>query len=185
MKGLSSAEHQVLIRSVGTHRAGRPLSPLEVACLLRKGLDAGTRLVELANELDIGPTQIRTFLKLLELAPEIQHLADWKGKKAATISFTALAQLAVLDPADQILVAKEILRHRLTSKEVIELVQIIGRSGRPTHVCISDVLKLRPQLEIRHLFVGSITSDIAKQSVVSLQQAERDKLMAQVLESIF
>lgn len=185
MKGLSKTECQALIRSVGTHRARRPLSPLEVARLLRKALDAGAKLVECANELDIGPTQIRTFLKLLELTPEIQHLADWKGNKTATISFTALAQLARLCPADQNLVSTAILRHRMTSAEVIQLVQIMQRSGRPTSACIDDVLKLRPLVEVQHLFVGSIKSEIAKESVVLLQQAERDQLMARVLEGLF
>lgn len=148
-------------------------------------MDGGSTLAECAEELDIGPTQIRSFLKLLDLTPEIQHLADWKGKKAATISFTALAQLARLRPADQSLVAKAILRHCMTSAEVIQLVQIMQRSGRPASACIDDALKLRPQVETRHLFVGSIVSETTKQSVGILQQEKRDILMAQVLETIF
>lgn len=185
MSGLSSSERQALIRSVGTHRAMRHLSPLEVAHLLRKAMDGGSTLAECAEELAIGPTQIRTFLKLLDLTPDIQHLADWRGRRNATISFTALAQLARLQPADQGLVAEAILRHDMTSAEVIQVVQMMQRSGQPASACITNALKLRPQIETRHLFVGSITSDSAKRSVVSLQQAERDQLMVQILESIF
>ena len=184
MRGLSGPEHQAHIRSVGTHRARRHLSPLEVARLLRKALDAGTTIVQCVEELAIGPTQIRAFLKLLDLTPEIQHLADWKGKKAATISFTSLAQLARLHHTDQREVAEAILRHRMTSSEVIQLVQIMQRSGRSASDCIADALRLRPEVETRHLFVGSITSDTTKENVGTLHQGRRDYLIAQVLGEI-
>lgn len=184
MRGLSTEEYKALLRSVGTHRGDRPLSPLEVACLLKKSMAAGSTRQECAKDLQLGSTQVATFLKLLDLAPEIQHLADWRGSTSASISFSALAELARLCRPDQIEAANGILLHRLTWKEVVQLVQLADRSAKPMSQCIDQVLKLRPQVEIRHLFIGAITSGGAKRHVESLSQRKRDQLFAHALEEL-
>ena len=184
MDGISTQEQQALILSVGTHRVNRPFSPLEVAHVLRKAIDHWGGVRSCSETLGIGSTQIRTFLRLLDLTPEIQHLADWRGSQNASVSFSSLAELARLRPDDQVQATKAVLRHRMTWKEVVGLVQILERSGRSAADAIEDVLKLRPQIETRHLFVGSIGADETRYAIDCLPQSERDKLMARTLQAL-
>ena len=184
MIGLTGRELQDITLSVGTHRGTRRLSPLEVARLIEKTLSSGTTRKECAHALGIGPTQVGTFMKLLSLKTEIQHLADWRGTKNASIPFSTLAELARLSPEDQVKAAEAVLRHDLKWKEVVQLTQISGRSRQAIEECISNVLKLRPQIETRHLFVGAITSYPLRTYLQSFPQSERDRLIERTLRRL-
>ena len=184
MKGLTAKERQDITLSVGTHRGSRRLSPLEVARLIQKTMSAGTSRRECASALDIGPTQLSTFLKLLTLRSEIQHLADWRGTKSASIPFSTLAELARLSANDQVKAAEAVLRHQLKWKEVIQLTQISDRSGLSIEECIANVLKLRPQIDTRHLFVGAITTDALRARLHSIPQVDRDAVFERTLSRL-
>ncbi len=183
--GLSGDDYRDLVLSVGTHRKSRRLSPLEVAQLLAKALAAGATRDDCATALGIGTTQIRTFLQLLDLNDEIQHLADWRGSKNATVPFSTLAEVARVAPHDQVEVVDSVLRHGLTWKEVIQLVQIANRSEKPIDECITDVLNLRPEVETRHLFVGAITSEHLMRQIGAKSQSDRDRMFHQALNRLF
>jgi hypothetical protein len=58
------------------------------------------------------------------------------------------------------------------------------RSEKPIAQCIDEILKLRPQVETRHLFVGAVTSKGLRKHLDTLIQAERDKLFDHVLEAV-
>lgn len=182
--GLSAEEYRDLVLSVGTHRKTRRLSPLEVARLLAKALETGVTRRDCAIELGLGQTQVGTFLKLLNLAVEIQHLADWKGTKNATIPFSTLAELARLAPSDQIEAVSSVLRHGLTWKEVVQIVQIANRSTKTIGECITNVLNLRPTIVTRHLFFGAITSDCLMSDMKTIDQGERDRLFSRALNRL-
>ena len=184
MVGLTAKEIQDMTLSVGTHRGTRRLSPLEVASLIDKALTIGASRKECALALGIGPTQVSTFLKLLNLQPEIQHLADWRGTKNASIPFSTLAELARLSPNDQAKAAEAVLRHDMKWKEVVQLSQISDRSEQGIEDCIDSVLRLRPQIETRHLFMGVITSDPLKTHLRAIPQSERDVLMERTLRRL-
>ena len=181
---LTREEYRDLTLSIGTHRSTRRLSPIEVARLLEKALEAGATRRECAAELGVGSTQVGTFLKLLDLASGIQHFADWRGTKSASISFSTLAELSRLSPHDQVDAAKSVLRHDLTWKEVVQLVQMVDRSEQGVRECIAKVLKLRPQIETRHLFVGAITSESLQRYLESLSKSDRDRLIKQTFVRI-
>ena len=184
MHGLTTSEYQSLILSVGTHRNDRLLSPMEVADLLAKSIAAGTSRRGCSEALGLGISQLGTFLNLNKLDPGVRQLAGWRGTTDATIAFSTLSQLVVLSPEDQLDVAQAILRHRITRKETEQVIQIHSRSGKQISDCISDVLHLRPEIEIRHVLFGAITSEEAKERFVSLTQKDRDKLMKQALVSV-
>ena len=184
MKGLTATELQDITLSVGTHRGSRRLSPLEVAQVIQKSVHAGTSRKECASALGIGPTQVSTFLKLLSLETDIQHLADWRGAKNATVPFSTLAELARLPSKDQAKAAEAVLRHDLKWKEVIQLTQIWDRSGRSIEECIASILKLRPQIDTRHLFVGAITVAPLRDRLHSMPQIDRDALFERVLRRL-
>lgn len=184
MQGLTPEEHKALLRSVGTHRGERVLSPLEVARLLKKAIADSSTRKQCAKALNLGQTQVTTFLKLLDIAPEIQHLADWGGSANASIAFSSLAELARLGQSEQVEAANAILRYGLTWKEVVQLVQIADRSGQPIGLCKDEILKLRPQVETRHLFVGAIISESLRRYIESCLQSERDKLLEDALAKL-
>jgi len=146
MEGLTPEERRDLILSVGTHRGQRRLSPLEVARLLQKARASGATNKDCSDALQIGVTQISTFLRLLQLTPEVQHLAGWGSARQASIPFSSLAELNRFPAVDQLRVAEVILREGLSWKEVIELVQIAKRSGDPVDECIALVLDRRPKI---------------------------------------
>ena len=181
MKGLTPEEYKALLRSVGTHRAERLLSPLEVAHFLKRAVAAGSTRKQCAEALNLGQTQVATFLKLPSLAPDIRHLADWGRSTNAFVSFSSLAELARLSQPEQIEIANAILRYGLTGKEVVQLVQIADRSEKPIATCIDEIIKLRPQIETRHLFVGAVASESLRQRIEGRLQSERDKQFEEVL----
>ena len=75
---LEPQELKGLILSVGTHRAERPLSPLEVGVLVRKATQRGTDLKDIAEATQLeGTTQLSRFTKLLELPTDTHYLIDW------------------------------------------------------------------------------------------------------------
>jgi hypothetical protein len=182
---LSPEERKLLLRSVGTHRSERSLSPIEVAELLQKAVAAGSKRQECSAELQIGPTQIATFLRLLDLAPQIRHLADWGSTSASTIAFSSLAELSRLQFDQQIKAATAMLEHKLSWKEAVQLAQISQRSRRPIEDSINAVVKLRPDIERRHLFVGAIPSEDLRRSIKMISHKERDAIFQSVLNETF
>ena len=184
MNGISDLEYQRLLLSVGTHRNIRPLSPVEVAELLGKAIAAGATRTQCAQALGVGPSQISVFLNLLNVAPQVRHLADWQGSKAASIPFSTLAELRRLQHDDQVIAANAALSHKLTWKEVVQLVQIAIRSGNPVEDCIAQVLKLRPVIITRHLFVGAVTSQEVQRRLAPMPQSDRDGLLSDAVTKL-
>ena len=184
MIGISDLEYQRLLLSVGTHRSVRPLSPFEVAKLLGKAITAGATKTQCAQDLGVGLTQISVFLNLLRIAPQVGHLADWQGSKAASIAFSTMAELRRLQHDDQVVAANAALAHKLTWKEVVQLVQIVIRSGNSVEDCIAQVLKLRPVVLTRHLFVGAVTSQEVQRRLAAMPQSERDGLLSDALAKL-
>ena len=184
MIGLSNEDYRDLVLSVGTHRNSRRLSPLEVGKLLARAMASGATRQDCATGLHIGVTQVRTFLRLLDLDPKVQQFADWSSTKNATIPFSTMAELARLSPQDQVQAVDSVLRHNLTWKEVVQLVQIAKRSDKAIDECIADVLNLRPEVVTRHLFVGAITSEHLARHIRATDQAERDRLFARVINQL-
>ena len=184
MKGLSDQELKELIISVGTHQQERRLSPLEVAKILEKSIKAGASRRECAEAIGLGTTYVGYFLRLLNLSPEIQHLAKWGHAKGVGIAFSAMAWLTRLAPEDQFYAAEAILKHDLTWKEVVELVQLASRSYKTIEKCVEAVLQRRPIIETRHLLVGAITSESVRSRLGNLIQSQRDELFNSVLVNL-
>ena len=80
LAGLTALELGRLRMSVGygTHKRGRPLSPIEVGLLLRKARDEGASLQDCARAIQLdGTGHIGRFLRILELPDDLRHLVDW------------------------------------------------------------------------------------------------------------
>ncbi len=181
MRGLSPEEHKLLILSVGTHRGERPYSPFEVAQHFQQAIDAGASLNDCAEAVSFdGTSMVSRFLRLLNLRPEIQPLADW-GQTGSTIAFTAASELARVGSEDQQVASQAVLQHRLSSSEAKQLVQMRLRSGKPMAECVDDLLRLRPRIEKRYVFVGAVMSERLRRQLANLTQAQRDGLLRAAL----
>ena len=131
----------------GTHKKGRPLSPIEVGLLLRRARNSGISLEECARKINLsGTSHINRFLRILDLPEEIRHLVSW-GNGKGVIGFSASFELTnIVDEADQCIVARSILEDRLNSKEVRQVAQLRKRSKKPINDCLNEILNMRPKL---------------------------------------
>lgn len=186
LTGLSAFELARLRMSVGygTHKKGRPLSPIEVGSLLRKARSEGVSLKECASAIQLdGTGHIGRFLRILELPDNIRHLVDW-GSGRDFIGFTAAVELTkVKDATDQETIVEAVLSDGLNSREIRQVAQLRHRSGRAIKACIREVLGMRPKLEKRYVFVGSVAAETMA-ALGRCTQAVRDAILASAIEEM-
>ena len=177
---LSALELGRLRMSVGygTHKKGRPLSPIEVGKLIRRIKEAEDGSIEAcAKAINLDKSGISRFLRILDLPEDIQHLVSW-GAKKGSIGFSAATQLARLkDTRAQQIVVDTVLSKGLNSKEIQQVVQLNTRSGRDIDECLKEVIGMRPVIEKRHVFIGTIENQNIESILADLTQAERDSIL--------
>lgn len=183
---LTPDERKGLLLSVGTHRAKRPLTPVEVGELLGRAVRAGDTMADCAEAVHLdGTSQVGRFVALLKLPSEVRHLVDW-GKSDETLAFTAAYEVARLsEPHDQIRAAQAVLSHGLSTGEVRQVVQARKRSGKDIDACIASILGMRPTVDVHHVFLGKILDADLKRRLERLTQAERDALLKAALAKDF
>ena len=185
LAGLSVWELRRLKMSVGyaRHRRGRPLSPVEVGMLFRKARLHGVSIADCAEEVGLDGTSVSRFLRIVGLPSDLQHLIDW-GSGKNFIGFSSAVETTKLkDTEDQRAIGAAILSRSLNSKEVRQVTQLRQRSGRSIEECVKEVLKMRPKVEKRYLFIGSVASENVK-ALQELTQSGRDLMLAAGMESI-
>ena len=186
LPGLSALELGRLRMSVGygTHKKGRPLSPIEVGSLLRRARSEGVSLEECARAIQLeGIGHIGRFIRILDLPDEIQYLIDW-GAGKNFIGFTSSVELVKLrETGDRCVLAKSILSDGLSSKEVRQIAQLRRRTGRLIEECIEEVLGMRVQVEKRYVFVGSVSLE-SVEALSKLTQNVRDTILASGIEKL-
>ena len=176
---LSALELGRLRMSVGygTHKKGRPLSPIEVGKLIRRVKEAGVSTEDCAKAINLDKSGIGRFLRILDLPENVQHLVSW-GTQKDSIGFSAATQLVrVKDIEDQHAVVRSILSEGLNSKEIEQVVQLRTRSGREISKCLKEILGMRPVIEKRHVFIGTIKNQDIKSVLADLTQEERDSIL--------
>jgi len=182
--GLSPEQYKGLILSVGSHREERSLSPVEVATTFCRMRENGASLRDCAAAVHLdGTAMVSRFIRLLELHPNVRHLVDW-GQTGATVAFTAASELARLPEQEHELAFTAALENQLSSTEVKQLVQARLRSGRDIGECVLSVLRLRPKVERRFLFIGLVTSEAVRQHLASISQRQRDLLMREAVRKL-
>ncbi len=176
---LSALELGRLRMSVGygNHKKGRPLSPIEVGKLIRRVKEAGVSTEDCSKAINLDKSGVGRFLRILDLPEDIQHLVSW-GTQKDSIGFSAAAQLMRFkDAEDQHAVVNSILSEGLNSKEVGQVAQLKIRSGREISECLKEVLGMRPVIEKRHVFIGTIENQDVESILADLTQAERDSIL--------
>jgi hypothetical protein len=185
--GLSPDIHKKLLLTVGSHRAQRPLSPVEVSEAIQASLTAGSSLEEIAEALHLeSPSVLNDFLRLLRLTPEVRHVVDWGRATASTIGFKAGAKLAQLsEPEEQHRVCRAALQHRLSKAEIEQVVQLRKRSKQSIDDCIAEALRMRPQVQKVNVFIGAVAAPEVRARLAALNQAQRDNVLRVVIQREF
>ena len=179
LAGLSTLELARLRMSIGygTHKKGRPYSPIEVGSLFRKARDSGASLRDCATEARIDGTGVGRFLRILDLPHDLRHLVDWGAGKDAIGFSSAIELVRLQDLDDQRTVASSILADGLNGKEVRQVVQLRMRSKRPICTCLKEILGMRPVIERRYVFIGSVVDQNVGDALTKLTQTERDSIL--------
>ena len=187
LPGLTALEMGRLRLSVGygRNKGGRPLSPIEVGEHVRNALNAGISMEQTAREMKLeGTTHLQRFLRVLDIPLDVRHLIGW-GAASNTVGFSSAVELTKLpDPADQRALARDVIAHRLNSKEVRQAVQLRRRSRRVIAECVREILGMRTIIERRHVFIGSIASPTQRDALGRMTQQERDACLATALKRI-
>lgn len=187
LPGLSRLEFGRLQMSVGynTHKKGRPLSPVEVGEMLKRACDHGASLSDCATALNLGGTsQVTRFLRIGRLPSELRYLVGW-GRSGDSIGFTTAVELVrVPDANDQRAIATAILEEGLQTAEVRQVAQIQRRSKRPIESCLKEVIGMRPTVDRRYVFVGSVSDKKTREALAELTQAERDALLLSGIKAL-
>lgn len=182
MIGISPENLRDLVLSVGIHKRERPLLPIEVAELLEKAINSGTAIQELSKEILLDSTMITRFRRLLNLAPEIQHLVCWGGESG--ITFSTASEIARLGTSEEHkFLAKAILEHRLSKKEALQVVEDRKKIGKPINECVDEILEMRPRVIRRYLFIGAVKSSEVQKRLSEMTQQQRNVLFNKVVRS--
>lgn len=178
LPGLTDMEFGRLRMSIGyrTHKRNRPLSPIEVANLLRAARQAGAGLKNCARALRLHETNVRRFLGLLKIPESVQHLVAW-GKGRGTISFSVAVELSKMSGSEQTVMARAAIENSLDSKETRQIGQLRRRSDRPLDDCIKEVIGMRPIVERHHVFMGGTGADSVAVHLRKLSQKARDEML--------
>ena len=186
LPGLTSLEIGRLQMSVGygTHKKGRPLSPVEVGTLLHRTRAAGASLEHCAEALNLdGTSQLSRFLRILELPPDLLHLVAW-GRSRDSIGYTTAVELVrVADADDQRAIANAILEEGLRTAEVRQVAQLRRRSERLIQECVDEILGMRTTVERRFVFIGAVGDEQVHALLANLTQTERDRLLKTSIEA--
>tara|TARA_B100000315_G_C14587383_1_gene593799 strand:+ start:2691 stop:3398 length:708 start_codon:yes stop_codon:yes gene_type:complete len=174
-----------LILSVGTHQGKRPLSPVEVAKAFEFLEASGMHPKELADLVSFkGTSMIGKFKRLLLLPEEIQVWVDWGNTSGPYISFSSASLLSGLkDSRDQNQVKDSVLKYTLRKSEIQQIVEIRKKFKKSIEECIESILKLRPEVIQRYIFIGSITDKNLISRLSELSENERNATFISILSS--
>lgn len=181
LPGLSALELGRLRMSVGYggHKKGRLLSPVEVGLLLCRAIDAGISLEKCAKEVKLDKTGIRRFQRLTGLPEDLRHLIVWGTNKDDGIGFSTAVELSkIKNPDEQRSISTMVLANNLSSKETRYLIQLRERTGRTIDDCLLEILNLRPTIEKRYVFIGSVNDRGVQNVLAGLTQNKRDSILA-------
>lgn len=162
MQGLTDEEQQELILSVkASGVARRKLGPIAVAEFMNRALQSGETRQSLAKALGFtSPTMIGRFVRLLELAPLVRCRVSWPG--GGGVAFSTAAEIARLSPDEQSQGFDAVSEHGLTALELKQLVQRRARAHESFAESLKSILALRPLVEQRYIFIGSINEQSGK-----------------------
>lgn len=187
INGLTSEETILLRATLRRHRKVRHLSPMEVANLLKRALDAGNTMQSLNSKTNTSIDQLNKFLRLFLIQNSgIKSSIVWGQTTETKLGMSVASELARLEKnEDQEIVFENALKNRFTKSELIELIALYKRTGKPIKECINQVLETRPTTIEKHVIIGKITSPSLAKRLSGIGPFGRNKILIEVLELEF
>jgi hypothetical protein len=175
--GFPDDKRRLLVLSVGTHKVQRPLSPVEVCDYLLEWQSTGETLPSIASKLQLkDAAMLKKFLRLEHLATDLRPLVDWSTSESG-LSFSTAAEIASMpSQSDQIELGKAVVTHKLSKVEVQSVLQRINRGNVPVAMAVEEMIRLRPRITQRYVYIGRLRADLAEKLKGSLH-SERDGLL--------
>ncbi|MCY4029686.1 MAG: hypothetical protein OXH75_25650 [Acidobacteria bacterium] len=186
LAGLDALELGRLRLSVGygTHKKGRPYSPVEVGLRIGRARATGDSVEVCARELRLDESGIGRFLSLQGLPEDVRHLIDW-GSGKGVVSFSCATEIVrIKDCEDQRTVANAVLAHGMTSKEVRQVAQLLRRSAQSAEDAVEEVVGMRPTVVKRYVYLGTVRGDPLVRFLDGRTQRERDALLASTIAAL-
>lgn len=166
----------------GGHKKGRLLSPVEVASLIQQARKE-VSLQDCAKAIGLSESTVGRFLQLLDLPEDLRHLVAW-GSPNDALGFSAALGLTRFRGEEQRSVARSILSDGLTSKEVQQVAQLRKRSKKALDECIKEVLGMRPVVEKRYVFIGTVVDSDIIAKLANLTQVNRDTILQDSIDAL-
>lgn len=186
LRGLSEYELGRLRMSLGygTHKKNRPLSPIEVGKLFERSRKAGSSLADCAIAVRLHETNVRRFIRILDLPNDLQYLIDWGGGKCMLSFSVAVELLQVGCPTEIRTITNAILEDGLDATETRQVVQLRKRSGRSVVDCVKEVVGMRVKIDKYHVFIGSVGNAVVARKLRNLTQQQRDGILRYGIDAI-
>jgi len=120
---------------------------------------------------------------VLDLGDDGEIAVDF-GPSRSTIGFSSAFEITRLIPTDRGAAIRAAIENRMGKEEVKQLVQYRLRSGKPIDECIAQILKLRPQIERRYMYIGRLDDGAVIERLRVMAQAERDAALKHALKDL-
>ena len=182
---LTPDEWRDLKLSVGTHRSKRRLNPIEVAKLIERLLNKDILYEKISEEILLSVDMIKRFENLLEL-PEKYHSYISFGRKNNCIPFSTAAYIADLESeTERNQLFNEIFSRKLTKNEVQQIIELKNRSNMNILNCVKEIIKDRPIIEERNMFIGRIYEEDIKSFIKDPNWNKINKIFLPFLKNLF
>lgn len=145
---------EMALRYVGTRRKQKPIDYISMAKGFEWKLKQLGSIEAVAKKAHATPKQISDFLKILTLPPKVQELI--KERKIGINTASRLASRRLLQK-EQELLADAVIKHKLSWREVMEIVKFKAENPKFTiDECIKSILRSRPVIEKHHVIMTEI-----------------------------
>jgi hypothetical protein len=166
------------IIAAGTKRTAksRRVNILEVAKALRDLLGLRGSRDDVSNAVKLSPEMVRQFVKLLSLTDKVKTLINAGLINSVDIGY----RISKLSEKDQIVLAEEVLRKKLTSEDVRDIVKY--RIDNPS-LSITRAIKTVVDSKVRKVFVAYL--GVNKKTYERIHQECRKWNLPVLIESLF
>jgi len=152
-----------LLNSIQVGGTNRPLTPFEVSTLIGRMIDECGSKTQVLERLPIKSDMLEQFLKLQEIPKGYQNVIVWGTSTTEGISFTSAVRIARLkDSRDKEILSDASMMNKFSRKEIENIVALKNKTEISIEDCIEKVVKFRPVVEHRYMFIFDIDAEFVK-----------------------
>ena len=176
-----------LLNSIQGGGTNRPLTPFEVSKLMVRMIDECGSKTEVLERLPLKLEMFEEFLKLQKIPKGYQNVIVWGTSTNEGISLTSAIRIARLkDSHDMEILLDASMTHKFKKLEIENIVSLKNKTEISIEECIEKVVKFRPVIEHRYMFVFDIDPNFVKKlSAKTISKEESPVIILKGLVSRF